>query len=181
MGQGDTAEGGPAGGDKAGGDRGGGDVVQEAFGGPQVCSIVGITYRQLDYWARTGLVRPSIADARGSGSKRRYAYRDLLELKVIKNLLDAGVALRSARKAVEYVRHSLGTDIASANLVIDGKHSVLARTGEEIIDLLRQGQGVLNIVPLAGVKDEVDTAIVELRRPSAGRAERGGPAAAAAR
>ncbi len=140
-------------------------MSEQGYRGPQVCSIVGITYRQLDYWARTDLLRPSIADARGSGSQRRYSYRDLLELRVIKNLLDAGVSLRSARKAIEYLRSHVGTDIASANLVLDGASSVLVRTGEEIVDLLRQGQGVLNIVPLAGVKDEVDAAILELPTP----------------
>jgi DNA-binding transcriptional MerR regulator len=135
---------------------------EQGFRGPQVCSIVGITYRQLDYWARTDLVRPSVADAKGSGSQRRYSYRDLLELKVIKNLLDAGVSLQSARKAIEYLRKNLGEDVAAANLVIDGGGSVLARTGEEIVDLLKRGQGVLNIVPMAGVVGEVDAAITEL-------------------
>jgi DNA-binding transcriptional MerR regulator len=135
---------------------------EQGFRGPQVCSIVGITYRQLDYWARTDLVRPSVADAKGSGSQRRYSYRDLLELKVIKNLLDAGVSLQSTRKAIEYLRKNLGEDVAAANLVIDGGGSVLARTGEEIVDLLKRGQGVLNIVPMAGVVGEVDAAITEL-------------------
>jgi DNA-binding transcriptional MerR regulator len=142
---------------------------EQGYRGPQVCSIVGITYRQLDYWARTDLVRPTVADAKGSGSQRRYAYRDLLELKVIKSLLDAGVSLQSARRAIEYLRGNLGEDLASANLVIDGTGSVLARTGEEIVDLLRRGQGVLNIVPLAGIQGEVDAAITELRPSSAER------------
>jgi DNA-binding transcriptional MerR regulator len=137
-------------------------MADEGYRGPQVCSIVGITYRQLDYWTRTDLIRPSIADAKGSGSQRRYSYRDLLELKVIKSLLDAGVSLQSARKAIDYLREHLGEDVATANLVINGSGSILARSGEEIIDLVRKGQGVLNIVPLAGVKDEVDAAIHEL-------------------
>ena len=137
-------------------------MTDEGFRGPQVCKIVGITYRQLDYWTRTNLIRPSIADAKGSGSQRLYSYRDLLELKVIKNLIDAGVSLQSARKAIDYLRENLGEDVASANLVLNGAGSVLARTGEEIVDLLQRGQGVLNIVPLAGVKDEVDAAILEI-------------------
>ena len=137
-------------------------MAEEGYRGPQVCSIVGITYRQLDYWARTDLVRPSVADAKGSGSQRRWSYRDLLELKVIKSLLDAGVSLQSARKAIEYLRENLGEDVASANLVLNGAGSVLARTGDEIVDLLRRGQGVLNIVPLAGVKDEIDAAILDM-------------------
>src|SRR5919197_2303603 len=94
--------------------------TDDGYRGPQVCKIVGITYLQRDYWARTDLIRPSIADARGSGTQRRYSYRDLVELKVIKNLLDAGVSLQSARRAVEYLRENLGEEIASANLVISG-------------------------------------------------------------
>ena len=82
------------------------------FRGPQVCALVGITYRQLDYWARTGLLRPSIAEATGSGTKRRYSYHDVLELKVIKQLLDAGISLQSARRAVECLRDGLGADLA---------------------------------------------------------------------
>src|SRR5438034_9153303 len=100
------------------------------FRGPQVCSIVGISYRQLDYWARTDLVRPSIADARGSGTQRTYSYRDLLRLKVVKSLLDAGIKLQTARKAIEYLREDLGDDWATASHVLNGSQSVLARTGE---------------------------------------------------
>ncbi len=133
------------------------------FRGPQVCDIVGITYRQLDYWARTNLLRPSISEARGSGTQRKYSYRDLLDLKVIKRLLDAGVSLKSARRAVVVLREGLGEELASANLVLNGEGSVLARSGDEIIDLLKGGQGVLNIVPLAGVVQELDAAILDLR------------------
>ena len=143
-------------------------MAEEGYRGPQVCKIVGITYRQLDYWARTDLIRPSLADAKGSGSQRRYGYRDLLELKVIKSLLDAGVSLQSARRAIEYLRENLGEDVASANLVLNGAGSLLARSGEEIVDILRHGQGVLNIVPLGGVKDEIDAAIHELHPASVG-------------
>jgi DNA-binding transcriptional MerR regulator len=132
------------------------------FRGPQVCELVGITYRQLDYWARTGLLQPSLAEARGSGTKRVYAYRDVLELKVIKQLLDAGISLQSARRAVDCLREDLGADVASANLVLTGTRSVLAKSNGEIVDLLAGGQGVFNIVPMAGVVDELDAAIVEL-------------------
>ena len=132
------------------------------FGGPEVCRIVGITYRQLDYWARTDLLRPSLADAQGSGTQRRYSYRDLVALKVIKSLLDGGVSLQTARKAIDYLRDHLGEDLASASLVIEGSSSVLARTGDDIIDLVRNGQGVLNIVPLAGLVESLHASIVEL-------------------
>jgi DNA-binding transcriptional MerR regulator len=134
----------------------------QGFRGPQVCAVVGITYRQLDYWARTGLLRPSLAEARGSGSHRLYSYRDLLELKVIKQLLDSGISLQSARRAVECLREDLGADLASANLVLTGTSSVLARSNGELVDLLAGGQGVFNIVPLAGVVEELDADIVSL-------------------
>ncbi|MCU1492422.1 MAG: putative transcriptional regulator [Acidimicrobiaceae bacterium] len=135
--------------------------LETGYRGPQVCAIVGITYRQLDYWARTDLLRPSLADARGSGTQRLYSYRDLLELKVIKQLLDAGLNLREARRAVDCLRRS-GDDLATANLVLGVAGTVLTQSGEEIIDLLRGGQGVLNIVPLANVVGEIDAAIVAL-------------------
>jgi DNA-binding transcriptional MerR regulator len=135
------------------------------YSGPQVCSLVGISYRQLDYWARTGLLRPSLAEARGSGTKRRYSYRDVLELKVIKQLLDAGVSLQSARRAVDCLREDLGTDLASANLVLSEGKSVLARSNGEVVDLLAGGQGVFNIVPLSGVVGELDADIVRIVRP----------------
>ena len=152
-------------------------MAEEGFRGPQVCKIVGITYRQLDYWARTDLIRPSIADAKGSGTQRRYSYRDLVELKVIKNLLDAGVSLQLARKGIEYIRQNLGEDIASANLVMNGQHPVLARSDGEVIDLMRKGQGVLSIVALGPVVDDLDVAIHELR--PAGAADSGNGAAPA--
>ena len=136
---------------------------EHGYRATQAHKIVGITYRQLDYWARTGLLRPSLADAKGSGTQRLYGYTDLLELKVIKQLLDGGVSLQSARKAIQCLRDNLGEDLATANLVLAGNGTVLARTGEEVVDLLRGGQGVLNIVPLAGVKEELDAAIHDLQ------------------
>jgi DNA-binding transcriptional MerR regulator len=145
----------------------GDDVVVAAdagrgYSGRRAAEIVGISYRQLDYWARTDLVRPSLVDASGSGSRRSYSYRDLLELKVIKTLLDSGLKLESVRQVFAFVREQLGEDITSANIVISGKKSVLVKSGEELIDVLQKGQGVLNVLPLAGVKDEVDARIVEL-------------------
>jgi len=132
------------------------------YSGPQVCGLVGITYRQLDYWARTGLLQPSVASATGSGSRRVYSYADVLELKVIKQLLDAGVSLQSARRAVECLREELGADLASTNLVLTGNSSVLARTNGEVVDLLAGGQGVFNIVPIAGVVEELEADFVRL-------------------
>jgi DNA-binding transcriptional MerR regulator len=145
----------------AGVTTGDGESGPAGYRGPQVCKIVGITYRQLDYWARTDLLHPSISEARGSGSQRLYAYTDLVQLKVIKRLLDAGVSLHAARKAIDCLRSS-GDDLTTANLVIDDRRSVLAHSGEEIIDLLQGGQTVLNIVPLGGVVSELAAAITDL-------------------
>ena len=147
------------------------------FRGPQVCQLVGITYRQLDYWARTGLLRPSLAEAKGSGTKRRYSYRDVLELKVIKELLDAGVSLQSARRAVDCLREDLRADVASANLVLTSTHSVLARSNGEVVDLLAGGQGVFNILPLSGVVSELEAAIIEIADTTPALRPAGHPAA----
>ncbi len=135
------------------------DQDEVGYRGPQVCKIVGITYRQLDYWARTDLLRPSLNDAAGSGSKRRYSYQDIVELKVVKQLLDAGVNLQKARTAIDTLRQA-GEDLATANLVLSGENSILIKSDEGLIDLLRGGQGVFNIVPLAGVVDELHAAIL---------------------
>jgi len=143
----------------------------DGFRGPQVCTLVGITYRQLDYWARTGLLRPSIADARGSGTQRLYAYTDVVELKVIKQLLDAGISLQRARRAVECLRDGLGADLGSANLVLVGTDSVLAHSDGEVVDILKGGQGVLNIVPLSGVLEELDAAILQIEQAPGRAAE----------
>ncbi len=135
------------------------------YSGTQAAEIVGITYRQLDYWARTDLVRPSAHDAAGSGSRREYVYRDLLELKVIKNLLDAGIKLESVRTVFNYLRRHVTTDVASAHVVISGQSVVLC-DGEHLIDAVRNGQGVLNVLPLGNVKQELDARIIELKRTS---------------
>ena len=136
-------------------------MPQDGFRGPQVCKIVGITYRQPDHWDPTGLKSPSVERAKGSGTQRLYSYRDVVELRIIKQLLDAGVTLQRARKAVEFLRES-GDDLASASLVLGAAGSVLARDDEELLDLLRGGQRVFNVVALSGVKGDVDSAIVEL-------------------
>jgi DNA-binding transcriptional MerR regulator len=137
----------------------------EGFSGTRAADIVGITYRQLDYWARTELVRPSLADAQGSGSRRLYSFRDLLELKVIKNLLDNGFDLKKVRSVFEYLRQRPDADIASANLVIRGA-SVLLCDDDELVDVLKRGQGVLNVsLSLDGCRREI-TAKLESPKPA---------------
>ena len=142
----------------------------QGYSAKLTADVVGITYRQLDYWARTDLVVPSLARATGSGSRRQYSYANLLELKVIKRLLDSGIKLEKVRSIFEYMRSELREDISRANLVIDGSNVVCARSEAEFIDVLQRGQGVLNVLPLSNVKQEVDAAIIELR-PSAADAD----------
>lgn len=140
--------------------------MDDGWSGKAAAEIVGITYRQLDYWARTDLVRPTLADACGSGSRRKYGYRDLLELKLVKTMLDSGIKLESVREAFAYLR-SQGTDISAARLVIAGGSAVLVRDDAELVDVINRihGQGVLNLnlVTLDGLKGELDTAVRELR------------------
>ncbi len=135
------------------------------YSGTKAATIVGISYRQLDYWARTDLVRPSLTDAAGSGSRRQYSYRDLLELRVVKTMLDAGIKLESVRSAFEYLRTKTDTDIAAATLVIKGSDVVLC-DGDQLISVIRGGQGMLNVLDLGGVKQELDDKITELDEPA---------------
>ena len=130
--------------------------------GPKVCDIVGITYRQLDYWDRTDLLKPSLSAAQGSGTQRLYSYVDLVRLKIIKGLLEAGVKLQTARTVIESLRGDRGTDWHTANLVIDGANTVLARDGEHLVDLVRRGQGVLNVVAVGSMVEQLDAAILAL-------------------
>jgi DNA-binding transcriptional MerR regulator len=155
--------------------------MTQDYSGKRAAEVVGITYRQLDYWARTDLVRPTVADAQGSGSRRRYGYRDLLELKVVKTLLDAGIKLESVRSVFVYLRESLGEDIVSAQLVISGESVLLVRPGEALEDVRRRGQFVLfSVLSLEGVQRELDAAIIELRPVLPEAAPRSAPMAAGA-
>ena len=128
---------------------------EPGYSGTQTAKVVGISYRQLDYWARTDLIRPSLSDATGSGSRRAYSYNDLLELKAIKKLLDSGIKLEQVRKVFEYLRKHVTTDIAAAHIVIDGGSVVLC-DGDQLVDVLRNGQGVLNVLSLGGVRKELE-------------------------
>ena len=136
-------------------DTGAAEAGELGYSGTQTAKVVGISYRQLDYWARTDLIRPSLSDAKGSGSRRAYSYNDLLELKAIKKLLDAGIKLEQVRKVFEYLRQHVSTDIAAAHIVIDGSSVVLC-DGDQLVDLLRNGQGVLNVLSLGGVREELE-------------------------
>ena len=135
-------------------------VPIQGYSAKFTADVVGITYRQLDYWARTGLIVPSLAQAAGSGSRRQYSYDDLVRLKVINRLLNNGIKLEKVRAIFDYIRNELGVDISSANLVIDGANAAIVRSQDELIDALQRGQGVL---PLSNIGREVDAAIIEFR------------------
>ncbi|GBD85635.1 HTH-type transcriptional regulator GlnR [bacterium BMS3Abin02] len=120
---------------------------EQGFRAPQVCHLVGITYRQLDYWARTGLLRPSLKAARGSGSQRLYSFGDVVQLKVVKRLLDAGMSLKKIRQAIEILRVQLQSDrpLADVTLLSDGLTIYAAHSSQEVVDVFRRGQGVFGI------------------------------------
>jgi DNA-binding transcriptional MerR regulator len=122
------------------------DGVQLAgYRGPTACSAAGITYRQLDYWARTGLVEPTIRSATGSGSQRLYSFRDIIALKVVKRLLDTGVSLQNIRIAVGYLRARGEADLSGVTLMSDGATVYECTSPTEVFDLVQGGQGVFGI------------------------------------
>ena len=131
------------------------------FRGPVACSAAGITYRQLDYWARTGLVAPQIRAAGGSGTQRLYSFRDILMLKVVKRLLDAGISLQQIRAAIDHLLARGVQDLTQVTLMSDGVSVYECVSNEEIIDLVRGGQGVFAIA-LGGVWHELEGSLAEL-------------------
>ncbi|MEO7125291.1 MAG: MerR family transcriptional regulator, partial [Nakamurella sp.] len=131
------------------------------YRGPTACSAAGITYRQLDYWARTGLVEPTVRSAKGSGSQRLYSFTDILVLKVVKRLLDTGVSLHNIRVAIEHLRARGTQDLAEVTLFSDGTSVYECTSAEEIVDLLRGGQGVFGIA-VGGAMREVTGTLAEL-------------------
>lgn len=131
------------------------------FRGPTACAAAGITYRQLDYWARTGLVSPSVRPATGSGTQRLYGFRDVLLLKVIKRLLDAGISLQQIRSAIAHLSKRGIDDLTQITLMSDGASVYMCTSPDEVIDLLAGGQGVFGIA-LGGVWREVEGSLSEL-------------------
>jgi len=127
-------------------DRSSPEAAGVGYRGPTVYKLVGITYRQLDYWTRTGLVTPSVRAADGSGSHRLYSFEDVVELRVIKRLLDAGISLQKIREAIGYLRgESAGRPLSDVTLISDGKRIYACHSGEEVIDVLSNGQAVFGI------------------------------------
>lgn len=133
----------------------------QGYRGPTACSAAGITYRQLDYWARTGLVEPTVRGATGSGTQRLYSFRDILILKVIKRLLDAGISLQQIRTAVQHLRERGTDDLTRVTLMSDGASVYECTSNDEVIDLLQGGQGVFGIA-IGGVWREIEGSLAEL-------------------
>lgn len=131
------------------------------YRGPIACSAAGITYRQLDYWARTGLVVPSVRDASGSGSQRLYGFRDILILRIVKRLIDTGVSLPNIRAAVDHLAQRSGDDLAGLTIMSDGASIYECRSADEVIDLVRGGQGVFGIA-VGSVWREVEGTLANL-------------------
>lgn len=147
-------------------------MTEQGFRVPEVCRIVGITYRQLDYWDRTALVSPSLRGAQGSGTQRLYAFQDLVTLRVIKSLLDTGVSLQRVRKAVEHLQ-TMERPLSGVTLMSDGQGVYEAHSPEAVVDLLRQGQGVFAIA-VDRVWEDVESAVAEPTKRSRRRAAVGG-------
>ena len=137
------------------------DADSLGYRGVTACNAVAISYRQLDYWARTGLVVPSIRDASGSGTQRLYSFRDMVVLKVVKRLLDAGVSLQNIRKAIEVLRSRGAEDLAQITLISDGTTVYECRSPEEVVDLLQGGQGVFGIA-ISGAFKEIQGSLAQL-------------------
>ena len=123
------------------------------YRGPSACQIAGITYRQLDYWARTSLVVPSIRSAAGSGSQRLYSFKDILVLKIVKRLLDTGISLHNIRVAVDHLRQRGVRDLANITLFSDGTTVYECTSAEEVVDLLQGGQGVFGIAVSGAMRE----------------------------
>jgi DNA-binding transcriptional MerR regulator len=140
------------------------------YRGPTACRAAGITYRQLDYWARTELVEPSIRSARGSGSQRLYSFCDILVLKIVKRLLDTGVSLHQIRTAVGHLRDRGVEDLAQITLMSDGASVYECTSADEVIDLVQGGQGVFGIA-VGRVWREVEGELAQLPSESSLRAE----------
>ena len=138
------------------------EELEIGYRGATACSAAGITYRQLDYWARTGLVEPGIRTASGSGTQRLYGFRDILVLKIVKRLLDAGVSLQNIRTAVDHLRSRGVTDLERITLMSDGASIYECSSPDEIIDLLQGGQGVFGIA-VGKVWHEVEGSLSVLR------------------
>jgi DNA-binding transcriptional MerR regulator len=130
------------------------------YRGPTACAAAGITYRQLDYWARTGLVEPTVRTAHGSGSQRLYCFNDILALKVVKRLLETGISLQQIRSAVTYLRSRGSDDLSRLTIMSDGVSVYECASPDDVVDLLAGGQGMFGIA-IDRIWREVDGTLAE--------------------
>ncbi|MCC3650139.1 MerR family transcriptional regulator [Streptomyces xinghaiensis] len=131
------------------------------YRGPTACAAAGITYRQLDYWARTGLVEPSVRSAQGSGGQRLYSIEDVVVLKIVKRFLDTGVSLQNIRAAVRHLRTRERADLARMTLMSDGATVHECSSPDEVVGLLQGGQGMFGIA-VGVVWRDVENALQQL-------------------
>ena len=139
--------------------------VHESLGysGPVACAAAGITYRQLDYWARTGLVEPSLHGAGGSGSLGLYSFHDILMLKTIGRLLNSGVSLGQIRPAVAYMRGCSSDGLRAATVLLSDGENVSGCSNErQVVELLADGGEGFFGISLSRVWREVDGTLMEL-------------------
>ena len=122
-----------------------GNSAETGYQASTACRAAGITYRQLDYWTRSGLVEPGIRAEQEPGSRQLYGFRDILILKVVKRLLDTGISLQQIRAAVRDMQDRDTANLAQVTLMSDGVSVYECTSPDEVVDLLAGGRGVFAI------------------------------------
>ena len=145
---------------------------QTGFSGPQAAEIVGVSYRQLDYWDTQSVVKPALSQAAGSGSRRRYSRDDLFALGVANHLRDAGLSLARIGAVIERLRSEPAATAMTAVLVITATDVVFARSETELVDAVQGGPAALNVVTLSAIRSDLDAAIEWLVPDAATRRQR---------
>ena len=137
--------------------------MKQGYTGPQVCKIVGISYRQLDHWTTTKLVKASLRNLKGSGHHREYSFEDLLRLKIIMNLRNGGMSLQKIRIALKALQKILDTGVSFSDVTVvsDGQSIYASKNENDFIDILRKGQAVFGI-SLGPVHDEIEQQVINL-------------------
>ena len=137
--------------------------MQQGYTGPEVCKITGITYRQLDHWTTSSLINASIRNLKGSGFHRIYSFQDIIQIKMVNKLREAGVSLQKIRIALKNIQKVLGDDISISDVSVfsDGKSIYVISDNDQMIDLLKKGQAVFGI-SLGPVHSEAEAKIFSL-------------------
>jgi DNA-binding transcriptional MerR regulator len=149
-------------------------VIQDSFSTAEAARLSNLTPRQLDHWARMGFLRPSLQQAAGYGSCRRYSFTDVVRLRVAARLRASGVGLVRIRRCVEALRNLDGSgeaDLGRARLLVIGNRVLWARSDREVVDLLKEGQLVL-VFSLGDAIVETAGEVARWNR-QAGRSDRG--------